>query len=364
MISGALRLPGCSLALLLGIALALAPAAEAQLRAEREYCGVNRRIPVSIERPEGMRGDLEIALLRPGTAEETQRRAVRAGEADLGAVFPTLWAAESPTLLYAQLLVGGEKAGAALVLSPMMTPKPAENITIRRAIREAARAGKLDQLDQLLDRESNIRQGLGNVAEFFFPTPAPYTFSGYRVYQDAQVVIETSLGNVVMRMRPDEAPIAAATFMDLVDGGFYTDIRVDRVLVGPPPFVIQLGDPTGTRYGNPGFFVDLEQSGLPHDFGVVSLARRPSHADTGGSQIFICLSREGTRDLDGRFASFAEVVAGAETLLAIESAEVGGEFGDEPVEPIIIRRMYLRPAPPYGEGPEPVTRPEPSPDER
>src|SRR5262249_45879024 len=128
------------------------------------------------------------------------------------------------------------------------------------------------------------------------------------------VVLETSLGGVEFRMRPDEAPNTVWNFLALCRGGFYTDVQFHRVKAISPhngaPFVVQSGDPIfghasqGVGWGGPGYLVNLEQSHLAHDFGVLSMARLEDQPNSAGSQFFICLSREGTVQLDGRFAAF------------------------------------------------------------
>lgn len=100
--------------------------------------------------------------------------------------------------------------------------------------------------------------------------------------------------------------------------------------------------------------MDFEFSSVPHDFGVLSMAR-DTDPNTNGSQVFVCLSREGTQRLDGRYVSFGEAVRGAEVILAIGATPVNG---DRPVEPPVLRQVRLVPAPPFGMGPGPLKRPE------
>src|SRR5258708_35830605 len=120
--------------------------------------------------------------------------------------------------------------------------------------------------------------------------------------------METSLGDIELAMRPDEAPNTVWNFLTLCAGGFYTDIIFHRIKAVNPatrsPFVIQAGDPlqrkdvpaeaTGAGEGGPGYWINLEPSKLPHDFGVVSMARKSdgSLPNLAGSQFFISLSRK------------------------------------------------------------------------
>ncbi len=109
---------------------------------------------------------------------------------------------------------------------------------------------------------------------------------------------ETNLGEIVIGLRPDEAPNTAWNFRELVDGGFYDGTIFHRVVPQSrdgDPFVIQGGDPSQSGEGGPGYWLPLEPSGLAHDFGVISMARADD-PDSAGSQFFICLSARGRSD--------------------------------------------------------------------
>ncbi len=88
--------------------------------------------------------------------------------------------------------------------------------------------------------------------------------------------------------------------------------------------------------------VDLEKSTLPHDFGVLSMARA-ADPDSNGSQIFVCLSREGTSFLDGRYTAFAQAISGADVIRAIAKAPV--DQNDRPIDPPMILSAHARPSP-------------------
>lgn len=300
----------------------------AQLTPDRTYYGVSRPMPLTVAVPDGSAGDVEIHLLEPVTAAVAERAAVKAGRVDLAALFPVLWTSETPGVRYAQLVVGETKVGPAVVLQPMLTPEKAIS-----------------------------RDAYGsNIA--FQPRAAKTVYSGIRAYVDRHVVLETSLGDLEIALRPDSAPNTAWNFRHLAEGGFYTNIIFHRVVAidgTGQPFVIQVGDPTGTGNGGPGYFTDLERSTLRHDFGVVSMARTPD-PDTNGSQVFICLSRGGTARLDGGYVTFAEVVGGLETIQAISAVPVS-PAESRPLDPPVIRSARLVDAPPYGDGPKPVAAP-------
>lgn len=293
--------------------VALSSLADAQLAPTRLYFGVNREIPIDVKVPEGKEGEAVIELLRPITAEKAGSASVLPGKVNLATLFPNLWNTKTPTLLYAQLSVGGEKIGPALVLQPLVSPKTA--------------------------------QGGGGGVRF---VDGPNTFSGLRIYVDKHVLFETDKGEIEFQLRPDAAPNTAFNFRHLVEGGFYTDIVFHRIVAKLPngePFVIQVGDPTGTGMGGPGYQVDLEQSTLPHDFGVLSNARS-GDPNSNGSQVFVCLSRNGTSFLDGQYTSFAQAVRGGDVIRAIAAVPTGA--GDKPLDPMPkIKSAKLIDAPPF-----------------
>lgn len=303
----------------------LAPAALGQLTPDREYYGIKRTIPMTVSLPSGVAGDVQIALYL-ATGDEAARAAAKEGAVDLAGLFPVLWTATSPQISYAQLIVDDEPIGAPVVLVPMLTP--------------------------------DLAQLSGRQAVFPKRTADQVAYSGLRAWSDKHVVFSTSLGDIEFRMRPDKAPNTVANFLDLVEGGYYTDIVFHRVIGakdGRPPFMAQVGDPTGTGMGGPGRFIDLEPSDLPHDFGVLSMART-GDPNTNGGQVFVCFSREGTYFLDGQYCSFAEAVSGGETILALE--QVKTDSTDRPVgDPPVLKGAKAIPAPPFGKGPDALKRP-------
>lgn len=307
-------------------ALALPVLANAQISADRAYNGIGRPLMVRVHVPRGKRGDVEIRLLQAVTAETVEKAAVRDGKVDLAKLFPSLWTAKNPHVLYAQLVVGDRKLGPALVLQPMLNPP----------LSRLAADGKTLE---------------------FVPDEDGPMYDGIRAYVDQDIVFDTSLGSMRFRMRPDAAPNTAWNIMELVKGGLYTDTIFHRVVAkraDGTPFVIQGGDPTGTGSGGAGWAYPLEKSSLPHDFGVISIARS-TDPNTNGCQIFVCLSREGTKHLDGKYAAFGQVIEGAETILKIGAAPVGKE--DRPNDPPKIFRARLVDAAPYGTGPKVLFRP-------
>lgn len=131
--------------------------------------------------------------------------------------------------------------------------------------------------------------------------------------------IFTEKGNMKLEFYDDAAPGTVANFVKLSKEGFYDGLTFHRVI---PDFVIQGGCPQGTGVGGPGYSIKCETSGDKqyHDRGVLSMAH--AGKDTGGSQFFVCHSRNNTSHLDGVHTCFAKVVEGLEVIDQIRQGDV------------------------------------------
>jgi len=275
--------------------LVVAVAASGQIVPERLYYGVDRAIPMTVVVPDGMNGEARLDLFgapKFPARDPIASAEVAPGRVDLAQFFPMLWDTpqkSNPKLMYAQLVIGDTEVGPPIVIQPLATPSYARTTAGNRP-------------------PSFSRQAM--------------VFSGYRIYQEKLVVLDTTQGEIVIRMRPDHAPNSAWNFMHLVEGGFYTDILFHRIIgpgTGDTGFVVQVGDPTALGSGGPGYMIDLEDSKLLHDRGVLSMARA-ADPNSNGSQVFICLSRMRTQGLDGSYTAFGETIEGDATIAAIGDA--------------------------------------------
>ena len=146
-----------------------------------------------------------------------------------------------------------------------------------------------------------------------------------------EVMMQTSAGDIKIKLFTEEAPETTANFLKLVDDGFYNGLHFHRVI---EQFMIQGGCPhskdpmsrsAGT--GGPGWKIPCETSALNmlHDRpGILSMAN--AGRNTGGSQFFI--THLPTDHLNGKHTVFGRVIDGlpvARSLRAndkIESASV------------------------------------------
>ncbi len=130
--------------------------------------------------------------------------------------------------------------------------------------------------------------------------------------------IKTEKGDMKVSFYDNDAPNTVANFVKLSKDGFYNGLTFHRVI---PDFVIQGGCPEGTGVGGPGYQIDCELDGdnQYHDKGVLSMAH--AGRNTGGSQFFICHSRNNTAHLDGNHTCFGKVTDGLDVIDEIRAGD-------------------------------------------
>jgi peptidyl-prolyl cis-trans isomerase B (cyclophilin B) len=126
--------------------------------------------------------------------------------------------------------------------------------------------------------------------------------------------IITDKGNMAGELFQHNAPGTVANFKKLANDGFYNGLSFHRVI---PNFVVQAGCPKGDGTGGPGYTIPCETQGgnQRHERGVLSMAH--AGRNTGGSQFFVCHSRDNTAHLDGNHTCFGRVSTGLEVLDSI-----------------------------------------------
>jgi peptidyl-prolyl cis-trans isomerase B (cyclophilin B) len=119
-----------------------------------------------------------------------------------------------------------------------------------------------------------------------------------------QVTITTSKGDIHLNLFAEETPVTVASFVNLVQHGYYDGLNFHRVIAN---FMIQGGCPFGTGTGGPGYkFEDECKPELKHDRpGILSMAN--SGPGTNGSQFFI--THVPTPHLNGKHTVFGAVVS-------------------------------------------------------
>lgn len=158
--------------------------------------------------------------------------------------------------------------------------------------------------------------------------------------------IETTQGNIIVKLNYKETPVTVANFVTLAEGKntfvkaeykgkpFYNGTIFHRVI---KDFMIQGGDPTGTGMGEPGYrFEDEIVPTLKHNKkGILSMAN--AGTATNGSQFFI--TQVPTPHLDGRHTVFGETVKGLEVIDAIANTKT--VMNDKPEKDIKINKITI-----------------------
>ena len=321
----------------------------------RLYTGIRQPMPVVLS----MRGRAEMPengftiLLLDGEGQVLDSiEEIEPGPYDLCGLLPEI--RNLTRTCRVQVIADGEAIGSPLVVQPMRTPSPVRTVRDVRADGSTRYTRVIGFGDELLDPDSDKDQ-LEIEAQKESPDwdpGEPMANTGIRVYPDRDVLLETGFGPIRIALAPEFAPNTAWNFRHLTEGGFYDNTTVHRVVHferNGNRFVIQGGDPSGTGNGTPGWNLPMERSELEHDLGVISMARA-DHPDSAGSQWFICLSREGTRRLDGQYIAFGWATEGAETIARIADVEIADAATGRPTDPPEVYSAKLIPARPQNPG--------------
>ncbi|PRP91295.1 Peptidyl-prolyl cis-trans isomerase cyp18 [Enhygromyxa salina] len=156
------------------------------------------------------------------------------------------------------------------------------------------------------------------------------------------VVLDTSMGTMVVQLDGLRAPITVANFVSYVSSGFYDGTIFHRVL---KDFVIQGGG------FNPGLEMKTTMGPIPREIdpdlthvdGAIAMARR-NEPDTAESQWYITDNAQ--PGLDGDYAVFGVLIDGFEVRDAIADVPVetvefmGQELGGVPVEDVLVNAAY------------------------
>jgi peptidyl-prolyl cis-trans isomerase A (cyclophilin A) len=180
---------------------------------------------------------------------------------------------------------------------------------------------------------------------------AAATTTGVPVAEKLYATLNTNHGPIRLQLFPDHAPATVRNFVELAEGTKdYTDPRTGQKGSGPyydgtishrviAGFMIQLGDPTGTGRGGPGFqFGDEFHPELQFDRPYL-LAMANAGPGTNGSQFFITVSP--TPHLNRRHTIFGQV-ADEQSVKVVDSiAGTPTGPGDRPREDVVVESVAI-----------------------
>lgn len=182
---------------------------------------------------------------------------------------------------------------------------------------------------------------------------------------DPVVTMQTKMGDIVIRLFPEQAPKAVENFITHSKDGYYDGLTFHRVI---SDFMIQGGDPNGNGSGGEsiwgGPFEDEFSPELANFRGALSMAN--SGPDTNGSQFFIVQAKTvdeelieqmkqagfpeiiinkykevgGTPWLDNKHTVFGQVIEGMDVVDKIASVEVN-PTSSAPLQPVIINKIVV-----------------------
>ncbi len=177
---------------------------------------------------------------------------------------------------------------------------------------------------------------------FLFSISAGASAAGSDSRSSNMVKFSTSLGDILIEMLPDEAPLSVDNFLEYVNSGFFDGTIFHRVI---PGFVIQGGgmEPGMQQKPTRDPIKNEADNGLRNLIATLSMART-NDPDSATSQFFINLKNNDFLDHRNKtpsgwgYAVFARVIEGmdvVEKIAAVRTATVG-PHGDVPEEDVVL----------------------------
>jgi peptidyl-prolyl cis-trans isomerase A (cyclophilin A) len=170
--------------------------------------------------------------------------------------------------------------------------------------------------------------------------------------ENPRIEMKTELGDILIEVYPDKAPITVANFLRYVDEGLFEgavfyrvvtkdnqpndDIKIEVVQGG-------LSRTAGAKTLPPIEHETTEKTGILHKDGVISMARlMPGSAS---SEFFICVNNQpsldylGMRNRDGLgFAAFGRVIEGMDVVRKIQQQPDERQYLPKPVKILSVKR--------------------------
>ena len=162
-----------------------------------------------------------------------------------------------------------------------------------------------------------------------------------------KVKLQTSLGDIVIELNPEKAPITSQNFLDYVESGFYEGTIFHRII---PGFMAQGGgfDTEFVQKDTQPPIKNEADNGLKNLRGSVAMART-SIPDSATSQFFINYADNGFLDHSSPtppgwgYAVFGSVIDGLAVVEQMEKVATGSRSGhqDVPETHIVIEKASI-----------------------
>ena len=160
----------------------------------------------------------------------------------------------------------------------------------------------------------------------------------------AYVLMTTSMGDILIELNREKAPITVANFLSYVDKEFYDGTIFHRVIGN---FMIQGGGmtPGMTKKTTDPTIKNEWRNGLKNTRGSIAMARLGGKPDSATSQFFINVKDNANLDMPQRdgaaYAVFGKVVAGMDTVEKIRVVDTGMKktHRNAPIETVLIEKV-------------------------
>jgi len=155
------------------------------------------------------------------------------------------------------------------------------------------------------------------------------------------VKLQTSMGNIVLELNAQAAPVTVKNFLEYVADGFYDGTIFHRVM---PGFMIQGGGFTEQmqKKETRAPIINEGNNGLGNERGTIAMARQ-NDPDSATCQFFINHRDNGplnyVENIKPGYAVFGKVIEGMDTVDAIASTKTTTRKGYQnvPEKPILIK---------------------------
>ena len=163
----------------------------------------------------------------------------------------------------------------------------------------------------------------------------------------SKVKLTTSLGDIIIQLNSEKAPISAENFLTYVKEGFYNGTIFHRII---PGFMAQ-GGGFDTDFNQKAVHASIKNeadNGLKNNRGTLAMARTPD-PDSATAQFFISYKDNSFLDHTSKtpngwgYAVFAEVIEGMDIVDSMADVATGNRGGhqDVPKEDIIIEKAEV-----------------------
>ncbi|MHC4463722.1 MAG: peptidylprolyl isomerase [Planctomycetota bacterium] len=156
-----------------------------------------------------------------------------------------------------------------------------------------------------------------------------------------KVKLETSMGDIVLALEEEAAPVTVKNFLTYMEEGFYDGTIFHRVI---PNFMIQGGgltvDMRRKKTHEP--IINEASNGLRNDRGTIAMART-NNPNSATAQFFINHKNNTPLNyVENRkpgYAVFGKVIEGMDVVDAIAAVKTTrkGRFANLPVKPVVIK---------------------------